>query len=164
MKQLWAPWRMPYLKGEHESVDGCVFCEKIRADDAEEHVLYRGDRCYVVLNKYPYSNGHMMVVPYDHVSSLEDLDGATMLEMMHLVQEGLRILREAQHPQGFNVGVNIGSAGGAGVASHLHMHIVPRWEGDANYMTVIGETRVIPEMLDETYAALRPAFDELDKT
>ncbi|MGC9349242.1 MAG: HIT family protein [Anaerolineae bacterium] len=145
-------------------MDGCIFCEKIQGDDAEEHILYRGDHCYVVLNKFPYSNGHMMVVPYEHVSSLEDLDGTAMLEMMRLVQESLRILRETQHPQGFNVGINIGSAGGAGVAAHIHMHIVPRWEGDANYMTVIAETRVIPEMLDDTYAALRPVFDELDMT
>ena len=161
MKQLWAPWRMPYLRGENPKVDGCMFCEKLKSADAEEHILYRGVRCFVVLNRFPYSNGHMMVVPYRHTERLEELDDETSLELMQLVRHSLTFLREAYHPDGFNVGVNEGSAAGAGVAEHVHLHIVPRWRGDANYMTVIGETRVIPESLDDTYATFRPYFDAL---
>ncbi len=163
MKQLWAPWRMAYLQGEEDRVGGCVFCHKKEnvSDDAEAHVLYHGDHCFVVLNRYPYSNGHLMIVPYAHISSLLDLDETTLLEMTKLVQHALRILEQTQGPEGFNVGINQGSAAGAGITAHLHLHIVPRWEGDANYMTVIAETRIIPQMLDETYAALRPHFDAL---
>jgi ATP adenylyltransferase len=152
---------MPYLKGEGPPVDGCLFCEKLKGDDAKEHILYRGDLCYVVLNRYPYNNGHMMVVPYQHTGLLEALDDATLLAMMQLVRHCLTFLREAYGPEGFNVGVNEGSAAGAGVEEHVHLHIVPRWAGDANYMTVVGETRVIPETLDETYDLFRAKFDGL---
>ena len=161
MKQLWTPWRMKYLLGEEEQGDGCIFCAKITADDAEEHILCRGQTCFVVLNRYPYNNGHLMVVPYRHTPSLEYLDDETSLEMMQLVRCSLRILREVYHPQGFNLGVNEGHAGGAGVAEHVHLHIVPRWESDANYMSVVGETRVMPELLDDSYARLRSRFDAL---
>lgn len=161
MKQLWAPWRMTYLKGENPRADGCVFCEKLKCDDATEHVLYRGEHCYVALNRFPYNNGHMMVIPYTHTGALPDLDDATLLEMMQLVRHCLGFLGEVYGPQGFNVGMNLGSAAGAGVAEHVHLHIVPRWAGDANYMTVVGETRVIPESLDETYATFRACFDDL---
>ncbi len=154
---------MPYLRGEHRVVEGCVFCHKIAADDAEEHVLYRGEHCFVVLNRYPYSNGHLMVVPYAHVSSLQDLEASVLLEMIQLVQEAERILGEVQGPDGYNVGVNEGSAAGAGIEEHIHMHVVPRWEGDANYMTVIGQTRVIPQTLNGTYAMLRPHFDRISR-
>ncbi|MGC9469626.1 MAG: HIT family protein [Anaerolineae bacterium] len=156
---MWAPWRMPYLRGECREVEGCIFCKKRDADDAEEHILFRGLHCFVMLNRYPYSNGHLMVVPYAHVSSLVALDDEVLLEMLQLVRVSQRILMETQGPTGFNVGVNEGSAAGAGIEEHIHMHVVPRWEGDANYMTVIGETRVIPQMLDDTYALLRPHFD-----
>lgn len=163
MKIIWAPWRMPYLRGACGEVKGCVFCHKIRASDIDEHVLYRGEYSFVTLNRYPYSNGHMMIVPYQHVNSLVCLDDAVLLEMMQLVRVCERILRDAQNPQGFNVGVNEGAAAGAGIEEHVHMHIVPRWAGDANYMTVVGETRVLPEMLDDTYLLLRPYFDEISK-
>lgn len=161
MRQLWAPWRMSYLKGENPRVDGCIFCAKLKGDDAEEHILYRGARVSVVLNRFPYSNGHMMVLPHQHTEYLEVLDDATLLEMMQAVRHCIRALREIYAPHGFNVGVNEGSAAGAGVAEHLHIHIVPRWSDDANYMTVIGHTRVIPESLDATYATFRPYFDAL---
>jgi len=161
MKHLWAPWRMVYLRGDNPKMEGCLFCQKIQAEDGQEHILYRGVRCFVVLNRFPYNNGHLMVVPYVHVASLADLDDATALEMMQLARQALRILGAAQSPDGFNIGVNEGSAGGAGVADHVHMHIVPRWGGDANYITVIGDTRVVPESLDDTYARLRPYFDAL---
>ncbi|MEJ5309750.1 MAG: HIT domain-containing protein [Anaerolineae bacterium] len=161
MKQLWAPWRMPYLRGENEKVAGCLFCHKLTQEDAVEHILYRGAHCAVMLNRFPYTNGHMMVVPYMHTGTLEGLDDAALLEMMQLVQHCLRALRQVFTPQGFNIGVNEGSVAGAGVAEHVHLHIVPRWAGDVNYMTVIGETRVIPQSLDDTYAAFRPLFDAL---
>ncbi len=159
MKRLWAPWRMAYLRGEKQPGDGCVFCRKIAADDAEEHVLFRGRRCFVMLNRYPYSNGHLMVVPYVHVSSLELLDDATLQELFQIVRRAQAVLREALHPQGFNIGINEGHAAGAGIEEHIHVHIVPRWDGDANYLTVIGETRVLPELLGQTYELLRPLFD-----
>jgi ATP adenylyltransferase len=161
VKRLWAPWRMSYLRGDHDPVEGCVFCGKLAAVDAQEHVLFRGQHCFVVLNRYPYSNGHMMVVPYAHVSALAALGGEAQLEMLSLVCAAEEILRAWARPQGFNVGMNEGQAAGAGIEEHIHMHVVPRWEGDANYLTVIGETRVIPQMLDETYAILRPLFDVL---
>lgn len=161
MKQLWAPWRMRYLRGEHSLVEGCLFCAKIEASDSLEHVLFRGKYCYVVLNRFPYSNGHLMVVPYQHTGQLEALPDATLLELMQLTQACIVILRQTQNPQGFNVGLNEGSAAGAGVEEHVHLHVVPRWQGDANYMTVVGQTRVIPEDLADTYARLRGAFDRL---
>ena len=161
MKQLWAPWRMPYLRGEHTKVKGCLFCEKLKHPDGEEHVLYRGKRCYVALNRYPYNNGHMLVVPYEHTDMLEALDDETTLELMQLVRHCLNFLRENYNAQGFNIGVNEGRAAGAGVAEHIHLHIVPRWSGDANYMTVIAETRIIPQTVDETYATFRQMFNAL---
>jgi ATP adenylyltransferase len=161
MKQLWAPWRMPYLRGENEKAPGCLFCNKLVQPDAVEHILYRGAHCAVMLNRFPYTNGHMMVVPYMHTDMLETLHEAALLEMMRLVQHSLRALRQVFDPQGFNIGVNEGSVAGAGVAEHVHLHIVPRWAGDVNYMTVVCETRVIPQSLDDTYAAFRPLFDAL---
>ena len=138
-----------------------MFCRKIAAEDATEHVLYRGRHCFVVLNRYPYSNGHLMVVPYAHVGALAQLDDPVLLELFQTVCRAQSVLRGASGPQGFNVGINEGHAAGAGIEEHIHVHIVPRWEGDANYLTVIGETRVIPQMLDQTYALLRPLFDAL---
>jgi ATP adenylyltransferase len=154
---------MPYLRGEHVKVEGCLFCHKLTQEDATEHVLYRGTNCFVVLNRFPYNNGHLMVVPYAHTGQLEDLGDETLLEMMQLVRHSLRFLRQVYSPSGFNIGVNEGSAAGAGVAEHVHLHIVPRWAGDSNYMTVVGGTRVIPESLDDTFATFRPLFDSLHK-
>ena len=127
--------------------------------DLEEHILYRGSNSYIVLNRYPYNNGHMMIVPFQHTGTIEELNDETLLEVMQLLQHSIRILREAYHPDGFNAGVNEGSAGGAGIADHVHFHIVPRWDGDSNYMTVIGGTRVIPQTLDDAYRTLRPKFE-----
>jgi ATP adenylyltransferase len=152
---------MPYLKGDGEDVEGCIFCEKLAHPDEEEHILYRGKHAYVTLNRYPYNNGHLLVIPHAHVEGLESLDDETLLEVVQLVRVSLRILRVEANPQGFNVGVNEGEAAGAGVAEHVHLHVVPRWSHDANYMTTIGRTRVIPEMLEETYAALKPHFEAL---
>ncbi len=150
---------MPYLRGKGPELEGCLFCVVAGWEDARAHILYRGAHNFVILNLYPYSNGHMMVVPYEHVARFELLDDPVLLEMMQLVQLCQRVLAEVYDPAGFNVGLNQGQAAGAGVAEHLHMHVVPRWPGDANYMTVVGQTRVIPEWIDETYATFRPYFD-----
>lgn len=150
---------MAYLRGEDQVAEGCIFCHKIEAkDDAAEHIVARGTQCFVVLNRYPYNNGHLMVVPYAHVPSLEDLNAGTRAELMELVVRSLSALRTAYHPNGFNVGVNIGQAAGAGVADHVHLHVVPRWSGDTNYMSIIGNTRTIAEWLDETYQHLKAAW------
>jgi len=159
MEHLWTPWRMPYLRGEEGRTDGCLFCVAPQVGDAEVHIVCRGELCYAILNRYPYNNGHLMVVPYAHVATLEDLDAETLAELMALTQRSLRVLREAYAPQGFNVGVNIGEVAGAGMAAHVHLHIVPRWGGDNNYMSTVGGTRVIPEWLDQTYERLRPLFE-----
>ncbi|MBC7249459.1 MAG: HIT domain-containing protein [Anaerolineae bacterium] len=157
MKQLWAPWRMKYLVADKE--EGCIFCNRIAEScDQENYILYRGERGFLILNLYPYNSGHMMAVPYAHVPSLEDLDAETLTELMLLVNKGLAALRQAMSPQGFNIGVNIGEVAGAGIVGHVHIHIVPRWGGDTNFMPVLAETRVIPELLDETYERLRSIF------
>ena len=159
MSQLWAPWRMTYLRGEEPAVDGCLFCVKPKLPDAEAHILQRGKLCYVILNRFPYNSGHLMVVPYAHAATVLDLDAAAMGEMMALTQVSLRALGTAYGPQGFNLGMNIGEAAGAGVAGHIHFDIVPRWAGDTNYMSTTAQTRVIPEWLNQTYERLRPLFE-----
>ncbi len=164
MDRLWTPWRMPYLRGEDDKPAGCVFCYKISRPDPEEHVLHRGRFCYITMNRYPYSNGHVMVIPYVHVPSLEDLDTPTLTEMMLAVNLSLGALRQAYAPHGFNVGVNLGTAAGAGIAEHVHMHVVPRWTADTNFMPVVGKTRVIPELLDEAYVRLKPIFAQLNES
>jgi ATP adenylyltransferase len=154
---------MQYLTGadKSHSAPGCVFCAKVSAPDESEHVLCRGQFAYITLNRYPYNNGHLMVVPYVHVASLEDLDPPTLTELMLLMNRGLAALRAAYEPDGFNIGVNLGRAAGAGIAEHVHIHIVPRWNADTNFMPIVGETRVIPEMLDQTYARLRLLFNQI---
>ena len=136
----------------------CIFCVKATAPDAREHILYRGESSYVTLNRYPYNNGHLMVIPYAHAASLELLDPPTLTELMLLVNRGLAVLRQAYHPDGFNIGVNVGQAAGAGIAEHVHIHVVPRWNADTNFMPIVGDTRIIPETLDQTYARLKPLF------
>lgn len=150
---------MAYLQGEEAVPEGCLFCAAPQVKDVDVHVVYRGDLCYAILNRFPYNNGHLMVVPYVHVATLEALDAETLAELMALAQTSLRVLREAYNPQGYNVGMNIGEVAGAGMAEHIHLHIVPRWGGDNNYMSTVGETRVIPELLDQTYERLRPLFE-----
>ncbi len=161
MSHLWTPWRMAYLQGDERSPDGCLFCIKPREQDAKAHIVHRGQLCYVTLNRFPYNNGHLMLIPYTHVATLEVLDAESLAELMALAQLSLRVLREAYNPEGFNVGANIGKAAGAGIADHVHLHIVPRWIGDANYMTAVGKTRVIPEWMDQTYERLQPLFERI---
>jgi ATP adenylyltransferase len=153
---------MSYLTGEvKRPVDGWIFCAKLEAGhDVIEHILYRGASTYVTLNRYPYNNGHLLIVPIAHVPSFEQLDDAAQLELMHLLNHALAVLRAEFHPDGFNVGANLGAVAGAGVAEHVHLHVVPRWAGDTNFMPIVGETRVIPEWLDQTYARLKRAWQQ----
>jgi ATP adenylyltransferase len=149
---------MAYLQGKEPVPEGCLFCAAPKMKDTEVHIVHRGNLCYAILNRFPYNNGHLMIVPHVHVATLEELDVETLGELMALTRVSLRVLREAYDPQGFNVGMNIGEVAGAGMADHIHLHIVPRWGGDNNYMSTVGETRIIPEWLDQTYERLRPLF------
>jgi ATP adenylyltransferase len=159
MDHIWSPWRYQYVTKAAPSRGGCVFCDKLAgANDAETLIVYRGQHNYVVLNLYPYSNGHVMVVPYMHVASLSDAPAETAQEMMVLTQRAEQILRETYGAPGINIGMNLGECAGAGVAGHIHMHVLPRWPGDANFMTVVGETRVHIEALDQTFEKMRRAF------
>jgi ATP adenylyltransferase len=158
---LWTPWRMDYVRGPKQPVEGCIFCNKITADSAQEHVLARSAYVYVTLNLYPYNTGHLMVVPYEHVSSQESLETEALSDMMLNINRGLAVLRKAYNPPAFNIGANLGQAAGAGIAEHFHFHIVPRWPGDANFMSVIGETRIIPDTIDHMYEELRGIWNNL---
>ncbi len=158
MKQMWSPWRMEYIRSEKP--DGCIFCDLVKQDDDPENlILFRGKTCYVMMNRYPYTNGHLMVVPYQHADTPTALDPQTMYEMMVQVNMCLEVLKEAMRPDGFNVGMNLGASAGAGIKDHVHMHIVPRWTGDTNFMPVLSDTRVIVEGLAQCYDSLRPLFD-----
>lgn len=162
MQQMWTPWRMAYIRREKRP--GCIFCEMLDAADDDAHlILQRGELAFLVLNKYPYNNGHLMAVPYRHVDTLETLTAEETASMMALVTLGIQALRRSAHPHGFNIGVNIGKTAGAGVLDHVHTHIVPRWEGDANFMPVLAEVRLIPQDLHETYVELRAAIDAILK-
>jgi ATP adenylyltransferase len=158
---------MTYLKAPKKSKKGgCIFCDKIRASkrqDRKNLVVLRGERAFIVMNLYPYTNGHFMVAPYEHTGALETLDGETLKEMMLLVSKGIRALRRVMNPQGFNVGANLGRVAGAGVDDHVHIHVVPRWNGDTNFMPVLAETRMIPELIPQTYDNLRAAIREEEK-
>ncbi len=153
MRILWAPWRMEYIKSE--KTGGCIFCVKPKENrDKENLILYRGERSFIILNRYPYNNGHLMVAPYRHLSELEMLDRDEMTEIMMLLSKSIVALKKEYNPNGFNVGVNIGRAAGAGIEDHIHFHVVPRWVGDTNYMPVLSETKVLPQLLQETYEKL----------
>jgi ATP adenylyltransferase len=160
MERIWAPWRMSYISGNKPEC--CVFCIPDNSSgDREQLVLYRSISSYIILNLYPYTNGHLMVIPYRHTSSLDVLDDTDLLDFMKTLRFARKVLEKAFSPQGFNIGMNLGSAAGAGVAEHLHFHVVPRWNGDANYMTVTADTRVIPEALPETYDRLLHVINSL---
>ncbi|ABB38770.1 histidine triad (HIT) protein [Oleidesulfovibrio alaskensis G20] len=160
MKTLWAPWRLEYILGPKP--DTCVFClPEHTQEDEERLILYRGKFNFVIMNKFPYNNGHLMVTPYRHVMNLAELSVDEAHENMDLIQACVRILNERFSPQGINVGLNLGEAAGAGIREHLHFHLVPRWNGDSSFMAVMDETRVIPEHLNATYAALKPYFERL---
>ncbi len=158
MDRLWSPWRYRYVS-RAAPTDACIFCAKHSENRDEENlILYRGKLNFVLLNLYPYTTGHMMVAPYAHIAALDDLPEETAAEMMSLTQTAVKHLRAVYRPQGLNLGMNLGECAGAGIAGHVHMHVLPRWAGDANFMTTVGETRVMPEDLSETWAKLSAVF------
>jgi ATP adenylyltransferase len=161
MQSMSSPWRMKYFNRD-KSIESCAFCEACKCEDSTDNlIVHRGVNAYVILNLYPYTSGHLMVVPYAHTNSLSMLDGPAQSELMALTTQAVELLKVVYHPQGFNIGMNLGTAAGAGIAEHLHMHIVPRWGGDANFISIIGETRVLPETLDQTYHRVRETWQKL---
>ena len=156
---LWAPWRMAYIGGPRS--EGCLLCDLPRGnEDSQSLILHRGPRTYVVMNRYPYNNGHLMIVPYRHCADLGQVSTEDSLELMYESQRATRILRRAFGAEGFNVGINLGKAAGAGIAEHVHIHVVPRWVGDTNFMPVLADTKVMPDYLEATYEKLVPFFHE----
>lgn len=160
MKRLWAPWRIKYIeKNSKEKKAPCIFCEKPKENrDRDDLILFRGKQSFVIMNIYPYNSGHLMVAPYNHLDSLEKLRNEELLDMMEITKLSLKIVREVFSPDGFNLGLNIGKAAGAGIEGHVHLHIVPRWNGDTNFMPIIGDTKVMPEDLYSMYDKLLPYF------
>jgi len=154
VEQLWSPWRIEYIR--MEKPEGCILCQKPEEDkDESNYILYRGKGNFVILNSFPYNPGHLMVAPYRHVSSLEELTDEELWEHVDITRRSVRALKRVFNPEGFNIGMNMGKAGGAGIEAHIHTHIVPRWQGDTNFMPVISNTRVIPEALASTYNKLK---------
>jgi ATP adenylyltransferase len=154
MDTIFAPWRMEYIKGEKP--EGCVFCKcSIRCDD---YVIYEGKSCFVMMNRYPYVSGHLMIIPIRHIGKIEDLTGEERSEIFALLDTTVRVLKEAMNPDGFNIGMNIGKAAGAGIEEHFHVHVIPRWEGDTNFMSAVNNIRVIPEDMQTTATKLAPLF------
>ncbi len=155
MDTIWSPWRMRYMMNPNRPQE-CIFCKAVREEDGPENlIVLRREKVFVILNRYPYTTGHIMVVPYAHVDTIEALDSGARAEIMDLMAEMMILLRELYRPQAFNIGANIGSAAGAGIAGHVHLHVVPRWSGDTNFMSTIGETRVLPEELPDTFRRIR---------
>ena len=154
MERLWAPWRMRYIENA-DNAEGCIFCTKpAEKRDAENLIVLRGEHAFVMMNAFPYSNGHLMVSPLKHTATLDDLTDEEMLDLMDLTRKGVNLLKKAFKPDGFNIGINLGRIAGAGIADHVHIHVVPRWNGDTNFMTVLGDVRVIPESLEVVYGRL----------
>lgn len=161
MKVLWAPWRMGYILS-NEKENGCIFCPgKDRSKDRERLILWVGLHSMVLMNRYPYNNGHLLVAPLKHVNELEQLNQRETVDLLGRVRKSVEILKEVMHPEGFNVGLNLGRVAGAGVEEHMHFHVVPRWNGDTNFMTILNDVRVISEHIKETYKRLLPYFSEL---
>lgn len=157
MENLWAPWRMEYILGKRERY--CIFCPEGNGHTDEERlILHRGPLVMVMMNKFPYNNGHLLIAPWRHVPSLEELSPEEMIQIMEWLKKTARIVTHIMQPHGFNIGINLGCAAGAGVEDHLHFHVVPRWQGDTNFVTVLGEVRSIPEHLKQTYETLLPHF------
>ena len=157
MEYIWAPWRIQYI--QMEKPDGCILCEKPKEDnDVANYILYRGKQNFIILNSYPYNPGHLMVAPYRHVASPEELTGVERNEHFNLVSRCITVLRKEFSPAGFNVGINLGRIAGAGIEDHVHSHIIPRWQGDTNFVTVVSDIRVIPEALADTYQKLQGKF------
>lgn len=160
MENLWAPWRGEYINAEKSHT--CILCSKPKDnDDTKNQILYRSKHSFAMMNLFPYSNGHLMISPFAHKKSIEDLEDEALLDLMKLCSTSLKMLRKRYDPQGFNMGLNLGNAAGAGIDEHLHIHIVPRWYGDTNFMTLFSEIRVIPEHLQQTYSELAKLFKQI---
>ena len=159
MDHLWSPWRYRYVSKAAEGEQGCIFCEKLAENrDAENFIVHRARLNFLILNLYPYTTGHLMIAPYEHVATLNEARPETLVEMMEFTRRAERALTALYKPHGLNVGMNLGEAAGAGIAGHIHMHVLPRWRGDANFLSVAGETRVMPEGLEETWRKLVGEF------
>ena len=162
MDMIWSPWRMNYINNKQEG-DHCVFCHALeQKDDPDYLILYRGEHVFIMLNRYPYTSGHLMVIPYEHCPSHEDLSPAARTEMMDLITRSTSLIRKVYKPHAFNLGANIGEDGGAGISQHFHFHVVPRWRGDSNFMSVTANTRVFPEEVETSYRRLKEAWDNPD--
>lgn len=160
MDHLWSPWRMKYIR-QHDPAEQCVFCSALEKEDGVENlILRRGENAFVILNRYPYTSGHVMVVPFAHISTMDELKDCCMSEIMALIRQSIRAINQVYKPEGYNVGVNLGIVAGAGIANHLHFHVVPRWAGDTNFMTSVANARVLPEDLCETLQRLKDAWPE----
>lgn len=160
MKLIFAPWRIEYIRSPKH--DGCIFCDFPKENrDKERLILYRGEKAFVIMNNYPYNPGHVMIAPYRHVGNLEDLSDEELLEIMKLAQLMVKAIKKAMKPEGFNMGFNIGRVAGAGIEGHIHMHIVPRWNGDTNFMPVLANTKVIPQAIKDSYGELKKALKEI---
>ena len=159
MDHLYTPWRMAWIRGEKKPIGGCPFCHLGRERDNEQVIAY-GEHVFVTLNIFPYNNGHLMIIPYPHIATQEALPVEALTELMVMANRGLAVLRAVYNPPAFNLGANLGQAAGAGIADHYHLHIVPRWPGDSNFMTTVGQTRVIPDSLENTFRELRAAWQE----
>lgn len=160
LEQIWAPWRMEYILQPHEG--GCILCQKPRENnDGANFILYRGKSNLIMLNAFPYNPGHLMVAPYRHIAKLEDMTDAESKEHLDLIKLGINILNESSKPAGFNIGMNLGRVSGAGIADHIHSHIVPRWQGDTNFMPVVAKTKVLPQALSESYSILKESLQRV---
>lgn len=159
MKQLWAPWRMEYILNEIDKNEGCIFCDIPTKDEDKKYlIVYRSSKCYVIMNKYPYNNGHVLVVPYQHTGDFLDLDDETLLDIQKTIRKTVQVMRSILHPHAMNIGLNLGRNAGAGIDEHIHYHIVPRWDGDTNFMPVISGTKVVSESLQVTRQKLAEEF------
>lgn len=158
MKHIWSPWRMKYIR-DHTEPKGCIFCQGVKMEDGVENLIVaRCEHCFVMLNRYPYTSGHVMVVPYAHVGSLEKLDTDTLSEVMETIKQSIAVIDKVYEPEGYNIGANLGDIAGAGITDHVHFHVVPRWGGDTNFMTATADARVLPEDLGETHRRLQEAW------
>jgi ATP adenylyltransferase len=164
-EKLWAPWRMKYIDAINTtSDDACIFCEKPREHkDKKNFIVYRGKTCYAILNRFPYNNGHLLIVPYQHTCELSELNTSARLEFLEIAQKAMDAMKMTLRTDGFNLGINFGRSAGAGIAGHLHLHLVPRWNGDTNFMPVVGSTKVISESLEDTYVKLKKSLRKMVK-
>jgi len=157
MEQIWAPWRIKYI--QMAQIEGCILCDKPKENnDALNYILYRGDKNFVIMNSYPYNPGHLMIAPYRHIANLEELTDEELHEHFNVVSRSIKLLKQVFKPDGFNLGINMGKVAGAGINDHIHTHIVPRWQGDTNFMPVLSDVKVVPEALTETYEKLKSKF------